>query len=61
MGEDRGTQWRLGWEKTEARNGVDPLVRFGPYRDLTLQQILRRDKEYCRWLLSQSVFEDDQR
>ena len=36
-----------------------PHVRFGQYRDLTLQQIVRRDKEYCRWVLSQSVFEVD--
>ena len=29
-------------------------VGFGKYRDLTLQQLVSRDKEYCRWVLSQS-------
>lgn len=30
-------------------------VGFGKYRDLTLQQLVNRDKEYCRWVLAQSA------
>ena len=28
-------------------------VGFGKYRDLTLDQVARQDKEYCRWVLAQ--------
>lgn len=30
-------------------------VGFGKYRDLTFQQLVNRDKEYCRWVLAQSA------
>lgn len=28
-------------------------VGFGKYRDLTLEQLAKQDKEYCRWVLAQ--------
>mmetsp|Transcript_33654 Transcript_33654/g.41420 ORF Transcript_33654/g.41420 Transcript_33654/m.41420 type:complete len:165 (-) Transcript_33654:218-712(-) len=57
--------WSLPRNFSVARKGtapsdleVPPMVGFGKYRDISMQELLAEDEDYCRWILD--TYEDSE-